>query len=355
MAEYTIENYRIDPGTGEFTRVASYVTFQNLEFFKRLNGYGQAAFSFDIHDPALDPNDFKMYRNNFLIKRDNGIAWLGPLTGYDSEMEADNGRVDIEATEYFYHLHARQTEQNYQKTNTTGGEVAWDLINTVQSRDNGDLGIVQGGIEGIAPINETLEYANIDEALMNLSDNIGGFDFWFDPTLDANGMLDTVRFNLAKSRYRVITDKKITFDQIMAISTSTNRTMYNTTTGLAYGTGDTVLTTLVEDTGAQSGYTRRERVTKLVDYKIQDNLDAAIEEINNTTKVQTNFVNLTLDPGGKFNYSNLELGDVVTIDFRSEDDCPPILQVYGTARVYEINVKVDSNGVEYITPKIKFI
>lgn len=355
MADYVIENYRIDPATGLFTRVASYITpSSGLEFYKRLNGHGQASFSFDIHDPVLNPNNFQLYRNNFLIKRNGGAAWLGLLNSYDTEMESNNGSARIRASEYFYHLNARHTSQDYQQVNVAAGTVAWDLIDTVQSRTNGELGITQGGIEVLSAISETLEYAPVDEAIMNLSDNVSGFDFWLDPILDANGLLDTVKFNVAKSRSRTITDKKITADQIMAISTSTDPNIYNTTTALAYGTGDQILTSSSEDTSSQSGFTRREAVVKLADYRIQENLDQAVTVINNETKVQRNILNITLRPGGQFTYDTIELGDIVTIDL-TDPDFPPILRISGTARVIELNVRVDQNGVEYITPKFKFI
>lgn len=355
MAEYTIENYRLNVSDGSFTRVASYITPDSgLEFYKRLNGAGQMSLSFDVHDPALNPDDLKIYRNNFLVKRNGGAAWLGPLTGYDVDMTSKNGTVNMEVMEYFHHLAGRYTDQNYQKSSTEAGQIAWDLINTVQSRTNGNLGIQQGGIETTDSTNTILEYAEVASAIADMSDNIASFDFYLSPVLDAYSMLDHVNFNVAKSRYRNIVDKKITADQIISISTSTKRELFNTTTGLAYGTGDTILTSTAENSGSQTGYTRREKILKLADYRIQSNLDSAITEITGQNSVQTNTLNLTLDPAGKFNYENLEVGDVVQVDLRSSD-FPPLLRLYGTVRVYEINVRVDQNGVEFITPKIKFI
>lgn len=362
MAKYTVENYRLDPATGTFTRVASYITMKSLEFYKRRNGYGQMFMTFDVNDPSLNRDDLKLYRNNFLIKREGGAAWLGPLTGYDADMEDNYGTASVESIEYFYHLNARQTEQNYQQVGVTASQVAWNLIDAVQSRENGNLGIVQGSLGDTAVINETLEYANVDEAIINQSDNIGGYDFYLQPTLDANGLLSEVRFNVVPSLSRIITDKKITPDQILSISTASDREMYNTTTALGGGTGDEVLTVTATDTPAQLGFTRRERVLKLGDYRIPENLQSAANTINDQTKAQRNLLNITLSPAGKFGYSDIQLGDIVEVDFKTgvssdpddENYFPPLLQLQGTVQVYEINVRVDENGVEYITPKVKF-
>jgi len=363
MAEYTVENYRLDVSTGEFTRVASYITMKSLEFYKRLNGYGQMFMTFEVTDPSVLVDDTKLYRNNFLVKRDGGAAWLGTLSGVDADMQDNFGTINIESFEYFYHLNARQTEQSYQQVGIAGSAVAWDLIDTVQTRTNGNLGIVQGSLAGTAVINETLEYANIDEAIINLSNNIGGFDFYLQPILDSNQLLSEVRFNVVNSLSRTIVDKKITPDQVLSVSTSTNREMYNTTTALGGGTGDTVLTVTATDAAAQLGYSRRERVIKLGDFRIPANLQSAATATNDKTKVQTNFLNITLNPSGKFGYSDIQIGDIVEVDFKTgsssnpddPDYFPVLLQLKGTVRVYEINVQVDENGVEYITPKVNFI
>jgi len=363
MAEYTVENYRINPATGEFTRVASYITMQSLEFYKKENGYGQLYMTFNVNDPSINPDDFKLYRNNFLVKRNGGAAWLGTLSGYDVDMQDNFGTINVESFEYFYHLNGRQTEQNYQKTDVTASAVAWDLINTAQSRTNGDLGITQGDLgTNISTINESLEYANVGDAIINQSDNIGDFDFYLQPVLDTNGLLSEVRFNASKSFTRTIINKKITPDQVLSISTSTAREMYNTTTGLGGGTGDQVFTVTATDSASQLGFTRREQVLKFASYRIPENLQSAADEVNNRLKAQRNLVNITLNPAGKFTYSDLQIGDIVEVDFKtstSNDSAdsnyfPSILQIQGTAKVLELNVRVDENGVEYITPKLKF-
>lgn len=57
------------------------------------------------------------------------------------------------------------------------GAIAWDLIETSQLKTNGNLGITEGTIATTQDRTRTYNNQNIMEAIINLSDVIGGFDF----------------------------------------------------------------------------------------------------------------------------------------------------------------------------------
>ena len=57
------------------------------------------------------------------------------------------------------------------------GAIAWNLIETSQLKNNGDLGITDGTIATTQDRTRTYNNQNIMEAIINLSDVINGFDF----------------------------------------------------------------------------------------------------------------------------------------------------------------------------------
>ena len=73
----------------------------------------------------------------------------------------------------------RYTDAVVEYASTDAGEIAWDLIDNSQNQTNGDLGITKGIIETTQNRDRTYYNQNIMEAIVNLSNVIGGFDFEF--------------------------------------------------------------------------------------------------------------------------------------------------------------------------------
>lgn len=352
IPEYLIETYNIDVVNSEFVRTSQVSSYESLQFFDSLNESGGAIFSLNMNNPAADPNIFIPYRTNILIKRNGVGVWVGPFTGYDYNYENGDGKINFRCLGYLEHLKSRYTDQNTVYTATAANTVAWDLIDTVQTRTNGELMIRQGSIETIDDIDDTLEYSSIANALINQSDNIIGYDLDLTPQTDSNGLLEQVNFNLYKSKGTFRNDlKKVELEDLQQVQSSVNNNLFNTITALAQGTGEDVLSATASNPSLQQGYTRREAIIKRSEEKSQDNLQSFADKYFNRQSVPSQNINLTFNPASNFNFTNINIGDTLSISVTKPDT---FLNVVGQARIIERNVQLDSEGVEYITPKFKF-
>lgn len=353
MAVYTIEIYKLNVDTADFTRLAEIITFRDLEFFEGNNIIGGASFNMNIMDEATDP-DIIGLEKVVLIKRDGTPVWVGRIDGLDGGFEDVDGILTVKCLDWLSHLSTRFTDQNTKYTATDAGAIATSLINLTQTRPNGTLNIATGTIETIGNTSNTFEYSVIADALINSADNIASYSFYFRPTVDSNGLLTDVGFNVVQSRgtYRTDLPALSLGTNVQRLTFASQSTIVNTTTALGNGTGEDVILSFEEDTYSQVAYTRKEDVVKLSDYTIQNNLDRAVVALNNDRKVARYSLNIELNPGGDIGYNDINIGDVLNVNLVIPNT---FINFVGTARVIELNVSVDENGVEFITPKIDFI
>lgn len=355
MAEYNVEIYRLNVADGGFTRLADIITYENLEFFSGLNRIGGCTFVMKAEDPACDPTVLKLERV-VLIKRNGFPVWVGRINYIEGEygsIEGVDGIVTFRCLDYLSFLEARFTSREQSYVNLDASEIATALIDYTQALPNGNLNITEGTIQAVGISNDTLEYQSIAQALINQSDNIIGYDFYFTPIVNGADLLQEVQFNVVQGRGRYRNDLPAfkVGDNVQSVAFATQSPIYNTTTLLGNGTGDAILTSTAEDEGSQQAYTRKERILKVGDYRIQENLDAAAVQANNETKVIDYNLNLQLVPESNLEYGTFDIGDVLNVDLNVENT---FIQFTGTARIIELNVRVDDAGAEIITPKIEY-
>ncbi len=156
-------------------------SFKNLLFNKRLNNYGQC--SFDILVDDKDSNDLISLRENSIyvyLKTPTGdvLVWSGEQVRRTGELK-ENGDdwANIICYDWLYLLKDRYTAKEVTYTKIDAGQIAWELINTSQAKTNGNFGIKKGIIDSTQDRDRTYNNQNIMEAIVNLSDVIGGFDF----------------------------------------------------------------------------------------------------------------------------------------------------------------------------------
>ena len=155
--------------------------FRNLVFGKRLNNYGTCRFDILVDDTEANALislcEYEVYIYKVTSTGDV-LVWSGEQrrrTG--SLVENHDDWCTIYCYDWFYALKDRYTAKTVTYSSVDAGLIAWQMINTSQLKTNGNLGITQGTITATQDRDRVYENQNIMEAISNLSDVIGGFDF----------------------------------------------------------------------------------------------------------------------------------------------------------------------------------
>lgn len=155
--------------------------FRNLKFGKRLNNYGTCSFDIQVDDLianaliSLCQYSVWIYR---VTSTGNVLVWSGEQRRRTGKVvENHDDWCTIYCYDWLYALKDRYTAQSATYSNVDAGLIAWQMINTSQLKTNGNLSITKGTIATTQDRDRTYQNQNIMEAIINLSDVIGGFDF----------------------------------------------------------------------------------------------------------------------------------------------------------------------------------
>lgn len=352
---YTIEIYQLDVVNSEFNRIDVITTAQNIQFFKRLNGIGGCSFQLSVYDPKLTRANFIRYRNQVAIKKNNVVLFFGPVVKLSGNFADISGRVIVECRDYLEHLRGRYTTKLTNYTQKEQTEIAWDLIDTVQSRTNGELLISQGTTLTSKDRDRTYEYGEVAQLLMNLSNVVDGFDFEFVPTVDGFGLVDGVNFNCYYPRLgndRTDLNKLKIGENVQKMGFVTDSAIKNTLTLEGAGSGSPISYT-TSNTALQRGYTRREAVYGFKDISVPETLEQKADIILNNDGTERWLAEVTMMPSKSPVLGQYGLGDVLYFDL--EIDGGDYINFSGQGRVVEIQVTVDENGSELVIPKLEMI
>ena len=351
---YTIELYNIDTTTSAFSKIDILTTFSSLSFFEKLNGIGGAVFTLALQDPKAIISNLYCFKTQVLIRRDGYPVWIGVITNLDGSYSNVEGNITVNCLTYLSHLLNRFTASNYQKINTDVGDIILDLISYTQGLTQGQLGITEGASETIGNISDTLSYASIGQAIINYSDNIVGFDFTMTPVMDANNELESVAINIYKGLGNIRNDlPSLELGvNVQTVSFATQGEVFNHITALGSGTGGSVSSTVQQNVYSQQGFTKREAILKYSDISVINTLVLKAARYLTQTQAQRLDINVSLKPESILGYGVFSLGDVLNCNLVKDDT---LINFTGTGRVVELRVDVDSQGTEYVTPKLQYI
>lgn len=360
MNPYTLELYRLNNVVGNLEKIDEIEGYQKLEFNKRLNNYGVCKFNLDPRHKKATVENLRRWVNHIAIKKNNTIVWAGPMTKLDiSYGTGVKGNIGIEAREFFYHLFSRFTDNILNYEDTDAGDIAWGLIDHTQSKTNGDLLINEGTIATTVNRDRSYEYANIGEKILDLAQVRQGFDFDFEYNTDSDGLWNGTDFNVftRKGAYRDNLPTLKLGENVSKVDALTVSTMVNTVTILGAGTGSDVPESADNDANTQLAYTRREDVIKEADVVIQDTLDEKVQRYLDYNKVERYDVDIKLEAVEPLSYGTFAVGDTLDVDLKAYNESGnlTLINFEGVTRILEINVQIDKNGGELVTPTISEI
>jgi hypothetical protein len=343
-----LETYRHNGLNGTFTRLDTIESFTKLEWFLSKNGVSGIGVAMDALDQKATIANFLTHANLLVVKEDGVIQHAGWIT----ERTVDNGMLISRAVDVLGRLHRYYTTAEQLYTQVDAGQIALDLINQKQALEGGNLGIVSGTISPTVNRDRTYRYTNVGEAIVNLSNVIGGFDFAFAPT-SANEQLTGFTFSVAQEIGNVRNELPtlVEGENITNISTRVRNRINNSIVGLGDGFGDLVPTRLASSSGSISGFGRYEHIAKFAGVTVDSTLEEytnqeLIEGANEELYVEFDFIpNSNIDP------NSVQLGDTLNLDTRSD---VALNNITGSAQVVELAYTVDQQGQKYCSPKVKY-
>lgn len=275
--------------------------------------------------------DLKVTRNGVLYFRGR----IGPMT--DSG-DANTQTVEVDAFDYRKKMGTRllKDEDTMDFVDTDQGTIAWNLINTVQARPNGDDGIRQGlYLTGKVKDFSTEPGTSVEDAIDLLGNATDGFDWEVDPFLKLN--LFAIKRGSVKEVTLDFGGAFQKYTRTFGFSTYANVIRATATGGLPpEWVESSDITTRPEG--------RWERNAAWPDVAAQethqDNANWLLGESNK--RIYT--YEITLVPGFWLGKGHFWLGD--TVDFQLKHGR---LNVVEQRTVETIKVSLDTNGIETVT------
>ncbi len=345
--KYQIEFYRLDVESQEFEYLGNTTSYKGLSFANRLNDLGGATFQLNLLDSTCNARNLRKYVNQVAIKKGNTVQFFGPIVDIAGEYDEDGGYADIQCASYLYHLRSRYTDASKTYTGAEQSTIAWDLIDTVQGRDNGFLGIQEGTLTTTGVTRDrTYEYGRVSHLLVNLSNVINGLDFSFTPILDGNNKVTHVNFNTHYPLGSLRTDMAALQigENIKLKNFKTQSPLHNKITGIGAGLVDPITST-AENTSLQKAIGRREHIIDKRDISIQDTLDERVNTYLNEESVDRLGVMISLYPDRTPALGEVGLGDRLNLDIEKGE----FLKIKRDYRIIGIEVSVDINDAEVIS------
>ena len=169
--------YKILVQDGSGNNLGEFESYRNLRFGKRLNNYGVCSFDIPANDPKVSSLiAIRIY--TVWIYRDGVLLWAGEQASRSGELdEKGDNWATITCYDWLEQLNSRYTVNEKIYTYQDGSAIAWDLIDTTQNDDDGDLGITQGSLPETTFREKTYTNQRVLGAIQSLANLQDGFDF----------------------------------------------------------------------------------------------------------------------------------------------------------------------------------
>lgn len=338
-AKYAV--YQTDVRTGD---VVKRLPVTGIQFTHTLNASGSATVGIPLFAPEADPESLSPGVSGLAIARDGALVWAGILWALSADIDA--GTLTLSASGFHSHYQGRYLVNGY----TAKSKEQADILKAWITGTNADNGIATG-IDLIKPTGNLrttvwtrYELKNIAEAIEELADNIGGFNFRYVPYWLTEGKRVGHRFVLAKrgatTSPHVLTHRVncnvtgVTYD-----STALCTVAY--ATGADAGNGEKVVG-IFENPSLAARMPERVTVGAYSDVKETTTLIDKAKATINAGAVPVAIPELTLYPG---RYSP---NDFVPGDFTAVSVDAGYVALYDEFAVTECSTAVDVNGNESI-------
>ena len=316
--------------------------FKNLKFGKRLNNYGQCSFDILVDDTVagalISLREYTVWIYK-VTSSGSVLVWSGEQVRRTGKLQPDEADwCTIYCYDWLYLLKDRYTASVVSYDGIDAGMIAWNLINTSQLKTNGNFGITQGTIAPTQDRDRKYYNQNIMEAIVNLSDVIGGFDFEITNdrvfnvyTIKGDDLTDSVILEYTRNLQNVDIDEDFTNPVNNAI-----------VLGEVYG-GTELSRVDRADSALQVDFKLREKVLTADDVIDLDTLNSKGDALLAKFKVPLIKVNFELIKSS-LSITSFNLGDLIRLIIKKG-----IYNYDDDFRIFEWEVSIDEVNTEKIT------
>ncbi|WP_424213191.1 hypothetical protein ACN20G_14495 [Streptomyces sp. BI20] len=316
----------------------------SLAFTHALNGAGSASVGIPLFAPEADPNSLRPGASGLVVLRDNIPVWGGILWTLVGDIDA--GTLALNATGYHSHYQGRYFVNGWTAKSKEQATILKDWF-AYFNADNGiatDTSLVTSTGHIRTTVWTKYELKNAAEAIEELADNIGGFNFRYSPYWVTSGKKVGHRF-LISSREGVATSHSLTHRANCNVtSVSYDSTALCTVayaTGADKGNGEK-LVGVFTNPSLEATMPERLMVGSYTDVKETQTLIDKAQATINAGAVPVAIPELTLYPG-MFGPLDFTPGDVTAVDVNAG-----YVALFDEFVVTECATAVDANGTETI-------
>ncbi len=336
--------YRVVITDIDGTPIGEIVNYLSIIFEKNLNNFGTCEVTVSLNEPNL-AKLISLRKYQTLIYKDNLLVWAGEQVYRKGQVDdLTQEPVSIISYDYLELFNHRYTNAIETYTSIDAGAIAWDLIDKSQSIVGGDFGITQGTINTTQDRDRVYYNQNIMEAIINLSNVIGGFDFeitnykvfnvW---QRKGNDRSSTILFEYGKNMSNISIEEDFTNPINEAIV-------------LGEGFGATQLRETYTNALSISAYGLRQGRFQDTDISDTNTLYAMGEEYVRIYKQRLQSITFKQVQNTEPRFGTLSLGDSIKIKVNKG-----IYNLNNVYRIYGWTVKIDQDGNEDVEYLVSFI
>lgn len=352
MDDYRPPRYTVELWHRNDTKIADITHLvQNLRWSATRNGVETLDFAMSMTDweekcrrIGEDPQlMLKPWVADIKIKRNGQYLYGFVVVEVQGNFNESNRTVQVQCDGYLNLLDARFVTRTYSQVEATS--IAWDVIQTAQSRTNGNMGITRGRMyqTGVRRDRSDWEDKNVKEAIVGLTNLIDGkFDFAF----THNRVFETFQ-SLGNERPDVVVrypDDGLAIGAIRMEVPQSGANLYNSVTAKGSGMGDETIRHTAQRMASQQEFILREKVQLYNDIKV---LATLTEHCEADVELMSRLIDLprVTVRGRQFDLNSIGVGDRIVV----EQTDNPAFALSGYYRIERIEVQTDENFAEEIT------
>lgn len=320
------------------TTIGEFTEWFNLRFSDKLNNYGECSFDVPVTSDELDTLT-SLRRYDVFILRNGEIVWSGEQANRSVSLEANSPQLlTIRCFTFFEMLNARYSPEFVRYEAEDQGQILKDLVDTSQALTDGDFGFTFDTIEATQDRDREYALYNIMEAFINMSNVIGGPDFW----IDHDKVIHIVPYRGIDRSTQFIMEWGVNIYKSFIQENFSSPANEAIVIGAGFGSSQVIGG--YTDTVARGIYKLRQQRISETDVSQVETLNDKGEDLVTAYKNPLVTIDFQQIPNTLPVFGSFTLGDSIRIKVKEG-----IYNINNVFRVYGYSVQIGNNGEEYIS------
>lgn len=332
-----LPNYSIVVRDKDSNYIGEFTSWAGLKFSEKMNNYGSCSFQVPVTSDELEYL-VSMRRYETVIRRNGVDVWAGEQTNRYGSLSVDNPNwITITSHTFEEMLNHMYTPRFVRYEQEDEGDILKDLVDTFQAQTDGDLGLTFGTYLTGTDRDREYNTFNILEAFINMSNVIGGPDFW----VTKDKVIHIMPHRGIDKSVDTIFEWKVNIKSISISEDFSNPATKATILGAGFGSEQLIYSE--ENASLRAVYGLREQRSSEVDVSIESTLEAKAQALIRKYKQPLMTVQLTQVSATLPSFGSVGLGDTVRVKLDEG-----FYAINNKFRVYGYEVSIDRDGKESI-------